>query len=259
MDRYFRQFNGHTQVNATDLRTLPYPCRETLERLGSEVRDDFPGQRKIDSLINMEIELMTGKKSADPVLAQEKIDEALEILKALGLPRGQHDERSALTLLALLNMKPEQTWQGSEKPLMGITPIMYFCRDISGREYAPNTRETFRRQTMHQFVDAGIAVYNPDKPDRPVNSPKACYQISAEAFEVVAAYGTDKWERMLSAYLSQRETLAQRYAMERDMQMIPRNDRVLVFVCEQLNPIRRRWSRTVCPGMLRPDRFCSRS
>jgi len=44
-----------------------------------------------------------------------------------------------------------------------------------------NTRETVRRQTMHQFVDAGIALYNPDKPDRPVNSPAAVYQIEPAA------------------------------------------------------------------------------
>lgn len=34
IDQYFRQFNGHTQVNATDLRLLTYPSRKTLESLG---------------------------------------------------------------------------------------------------------------------------------------------------------------------------------------------------------------------------------
>ena len=34
IDRYFRQFNGHTQVNATDLRRLRYPSRQTLAALG---------------------------------------------------------------------------------------------------------------------------------------------------------------------------------------------------------------------------------
>ncbi len=33
VDRYFRQFNGHTQVNATDLRSLHYPDREALARI----------------------------------------------------------------------------------------------------------------------------------------------------------------------------------------------------------------------------------
>jgi adenine-specific DNA-methyltransferase len=31
LDVYFRQFNGHTQVNATDLRNLRYPSRSQLE------------------------------------------------------------------------------------------------------------------------------------------------------------------------------------------------------------------------------------
>ena len=39
-DRYFRQFNGHTQVNASDLRAFRYPDLKSLERLGSVVLDD---------------------------------------------------------------------------------------------------------------------------------------------------------------------------------------------------------------------------
>jgi len=39
-DRYFRQFNGHTQVNASDLRSLRYPDAVSLERLGSLDLDD---------------------------------------------------------------------------------------------------------------------------------------------------------------------------------------------------------------------------
>ena len=34
VDQYFRIFNGHTQVNATDLRGLPFPPKEELEKLG---------------------------------------------------------------------------------------------------------------------------------------------------------------------------------------------------------------------------------
>ncbi len=34
IDSYFRQFNGHTQVNASDLRSIPYPAKLSLERMG---------------------------------------------------------------------------------------------------------------------------------------------------------------------------------------------------------------------------------
>jgi adenine-specific DNA-methyltransferase len=33
-DRYFRLYNGHTQVNASDLRALPYPHAAALKKLG---------------------------------------------------------------------------------------------------------------------------------------------------------------------------------------------------------------------------------
>lgn len=39
-DRYFRQFNGHTQVNASDLRAFRYPDAASLERLGNVSLDD---------------------------------------------------------------------------------------------------------------------------------------------------------------------------------------------------------------------------
>jgi adenine-specific DNA-methyltransferase len=50
VDSYFRQFNGHTQVNATDLRSLPYPRREQLETLGGRIGDIFPDQGALDRL-----------------------------------------------------------------------------------------------------------------------------------------------------------------------------------------------------------------
>ena len=65
------------------------------------------------------------------------------------MPRRQQNERSALTLLALLDLKPSSNWQEIDRPLRGITPIMEYTRAHYGREYAPNTRETLRRQTMH--------------------------------------------------------------------------------------------------------------
>ena len=104
---------------------------------------------------------------------------------------------------------------------MGITPIMDYTREHYGREYAPNTRETFRRQTMHQFVEAGIALYNPDDPARPVNSPNACYQVSEEALRVMMVFGPDAWQSTLNAWLEERNTLAAKWARDREMQMIP--------------------------------------
>jgi len=113
------------------------------------------------------------------------ITRGLKVLASLGLPSEQRNERSALCLLALLNLGRGDSLDQAEAPLIGITPIMEFALEQYGKKYAPNTRETFRRQTMHQFVEAGLALYNPDDPSRPVNSPKAVYQIEPAALTLI--------------------------------------------------------------------------
>ncbi len=126
-------------------------------------------------------------------MSHPHVDDARKILISLGLPRAQQNERSALCLLALLDLRPKRKWAEAQNPLMGITPIMDWIRDHYKKTYAPNTRETVRRQTMHQFVDAGIALYNPDKPDRPVNSPAAVYQIEPSALALLRSFDTKAW------------------------------------------------------------------
>ncbi|MDO9049369.1 MAG: BsuBI/PstI family type II restriction endonuclease [Methylobacter sp.] len=130
-------------------------------------------------------------------------------------------QRSALCLLALLNLAPSKMWAQAENPLVGITLIMDWSREHYDKDYAPNSRETFRRQTMHQFVDAGIALYNPDKPDRPVNSPKAVYQVAPAVLILLRSFGTAEWHDNLTTYLSLSQTLAAKYAMEREQNRIP--------------------------------------
>jgi adenine-specific DNA-methyltransferase len=51
VDECFRRFNGHTQVNATDLKMMKYPSREVLMTLGKSAKDISSDQQAIDHLI----------------------------------------------------------------------------------------------------------------------------------------------------------------------------------------------------------------
>ena len=146
---------------------------------------------------------------------------ATDILTALGLPKAQINSRSALTLLALANVGRANSFTDASCPRIGITPIMNWVFDNYNVKYAPNTRETFRRQTMHQFMAAGLVLYNPDAPSRPVNSPAAVYQLSPETVDLLKSYGTPDWNSLLGAFLSTMGTLADRYARERDLIRVP--------------------------------------
>ncbi len=153
---------------------------------------------------------------------RQLLDESLAVLHALHFPKAQQNERSALTLLALLNLTPPKTWRDAENPMIGIRAVLDFCRANYGKPYAENTRETFRRQTMHQFVAAGLVVENPDNPQRPTNSPKWCYQIEPGALRLLREhYRMKTWAKVLAGYLKKREDLISRYARARKMRMVP--------------------------------------
>ncbi|WP_242046335.1 MULTISPECIES: Eco57I restriction-modification methylase domain-containing protein [Calothrix] len=189
VDAFFRLFNGHTQVNATDLRNLKYPTIEQLITLGLNIGEDFPSQSEIDKLVQALFK-MTNQSENNPIIIKNRIDEARKILVEMGLPKAQINERSALTLLALLDLKPNDPWTAATSPLMGITPIMEFMSQHYGKSYKPNTRETVRRQTVHQFLDAALIITNPDAPERPINSPKTVYQIEETVLELLRNYTT---------------------------------------------------------------------
>ena len=54
VDQYFRLFSGHTQVNATDLRKIPYPSEKQLIRIGNHMQERMPNQETIDDIIEKE-------------------------------------------------------------------------------------------------------------------------------------------------------------------------------------------------------------
>jgi len=132
---------------------------------------------------------------------RKRVKEALDILISIGIPKEQQNERSALTLLALADLQPRSAWGSAAAPLRRITEMMTWMRDHYGVHYAPNTRETIRRQSVHQFVQHGLLLENPDKPGRPINSPKWCYQLTDDAVRLLQSYGGDAFSLELKRFL----------------------------------------------------------
>lgn len=151
-----------------------------------------------------------------------KLKEAQEILKAIGMPPAQYNEMAALTFLALCGLKETDDWFLATKKSLGVTKgIMTFVNEHYGKNYAPNTRETFRRHVMHQFVQGRIADYNPDAPNLPVNSPRAHYALTDEVLEVVKAYKTNEWDEAVNGFITKVGKLSEVYLKERELLQLP--------------------------------------
>src|SRR5690606_34088180 len=128
-----------------------------------------------------------------------KIEEAKQVLEAMGLPKKQQNDRSALTLLALCNLREHDKWNKTKAESMSVVGnkenakyegVMRFVAEHYNKQYAENSRETFRRQTLHQFVQAGIVNHNPENPKLPTNSKDNHYRLSPEALKVIKSFNT---------------------------------------------------------------------
>jgi len=150
-----------------------------------------------------------------------RIAEAGRALALLNFDRERTNERSALVLLALLGLRPSSSWSKADNPRLRTVELMAWLRERYDRDYKPNTRETIRRQTLHQFIEAGLVLLNPDNPERPVNSPNTCYQIEPRALELLSAYRADRFDELLAAYLNDLPGLRAQYERARMHRQIP--------------------------------------
>ena len=150
-----------------------------------------------------------------------KIQEAAAILEAIGLPKAQTNDRSALTLLALAGIGPDADWADSGQNTHRTVDIMAFIRDLYGKDYKPNSRETFRRQTLHQFMEARVVDLNPDDPTRPTNSGNNCYALTDHMLPILRTWGTVDFDEEVAAFIESVGRLRELYRKEREMHLVP--------------------------------------
>lgn len=150
----------------------------------------------------------------------ERLREAQVVLHLLNFDRERCNERSALVLLALLDLPPSRPWAQAATPMLRTVEIMEWLRDNYEQDYKPNTRETIRRRTLHQFAEACLIEQNPDQTDRPVNSPKWCYQVGARAISLLRSFGSSQFDDKLREYLADLPGLQAQYKRAREMRRI---------------------------------------
>lgn len=170
-----------------------------------------------------------------------KLEEAKIILKSLGLPTRQQNDRSAYTLLSLLGLKEEDDWKKCTINLIGIHDIIIYISENYQFHYAENSRESIRRQTIHQFEHAGLIERNADDPSRPTNSGNTVYSIIPEILDVFTTFGTREWEGALRIFFDERDKLKDLYSQKREIHKISvkKNDIELSFSSGEHNVLQK--------------------
>lgn len=129
---------------------------------------------------------------------------------------------AGLTLLALCQLRPGSPWPKATRADCTLTKgVMDYLREHYGIEYAPNTRETFRRQVLHQFVQEGLTELNPSEPELSTNSPRTHYAVTMAALRAVQSFGGNDWGRESENFRQNRKALAERHSRARKGLGIP--------------------------------------
>lgn len=152
---------------------------------------------------------------------EEKLDEAKSLLKVLGLPKAQQNNRSAWVFLALANIKPSDDWDKASAPLLPTVAIMEFIRTEYGMDYKPNSRETIRRQTLHQFEQARIVDRNRDNPTRATNSALNNYSLNQPIIDILHEFPNGDWKRKLQDFHDSVPRLEDIYARQIEQLKVP--------------------------------------
>lgn len=146
-----------------------------------------------------------------------KIEEAKYFLESIGMPKAQQSDLCALSLLAMAGLKQNDDWSKASNEWIRIHDIIAFVNEHYGTTYAENSRETFRKQAMHQFRTAALIEDN----GKATNSPNYRYRITAETLKVLQSVNTEDDEKMINRFLKYHERLVDIYASKKKMTMMP--------------------------------------
>lgn len=148
-----------------------------------------------------------------------KLVEAKKILKDIDSPK--INDLACNVLLALADIKEYDNWNNATNNLYTTRDIMDFMRDNYGIEYKPNTRETVRKDVLHNFLQKSIVEANRDNPERATNSPKYCYSLTEEFLSLIKSYGSSQWKDVVYEYNENSYSLINKYKNKRNLKRIP--------------------------------------
>ena len=117
-----------------------------------------------------------------------KIDEAKRFHADVGMPIQQQTDIAALPLLTLAHVEPKDSWKDANNEWIRIHDVIQFAENSYGRHYAENTRETIRKNCMHQFRLAALIEDN----GKATNSPNYRYRITDETLALVRTIPEDR-------------------------------------------------------------------
>ena len=145
----------------------------------------------------------------------DKVDALKEILNKVEFPEQMQSNICIYTILALANIKKTTPWKNATNDWLRVHDIISFANKNYYAGYAENSRETFRKQALHNFRNAAMVEDN----GVATNSPNYRWRITDEFLRVLRNIDNDN-DALLS-FKEQHLSLVNLYSSKRSIKKMP--------------------------------------
>lgn len=146
-----------------------------------------------------------------------KVDDIRKFLVDIGMPKPQQADICCYTLLAMAEIKPNDSWIAATNAWIRIHDVISFLDKWYGIKYAENSRETIRKQAMHHFRTAALIEDNGVS----TNSPNYRYRITDETLNIIQSIGLVSYDTKSASFLKVHDSLIDYYASKKRMAKLP--------------------------------------
>ena len=146
-----------------------------------------------------------------------KMKETRSLLNELCVPIKQQTDMCCYVLLAMANIRENDTWSAVSNKWIRIHDIIVFIKEHYGVIYAENSRETVRKQAIHHFRNAAFIEDNGEA----TNSPNYRYRLTNEMLSLIRCFGTDEWKWQREIFMSSHESLISLYESKKRVRKMP--------------------------------------
>ena len=163
--------------------------------------------------------------------ASEKVEQALNILRSIGVPvrdyTNRRCERVAKALLAVGYLEPDMPWSetmsffdGGPKPVT-TREIIRFWNAHYDEKLADSSYDDVRRKDLAILVEANLVAPSAADPTADTNDGTRGYAIPNESLELIRSYGSADWEEQLLIFRQNFGALSDRLSKAREFKMVP--------------------------------------
>jgi type II restriction enzyme len=160
---------------------------------------------------------------------QVRVNEALEILSALGVPveglTARRKEKMAKAFLAVAGLQPKTPWADVKDSSSGrqlLSRQIIAAMNLHwGEDIADSSYDDIRRKDLVLPVAALVVLNSAKNPDANTNDGTRGFALNPSAATAIRAFGTVAWEIELEKFLSGRQLLSEQLKRDRNLARIP--------------------------------------